>query len=170
MDAAHWHLALTHVPVVGAGFALALLAVALASRDGLVRRIALGAVVVVALTALPTYFTGEPAEKIVERLPGVSRRLIHDHEDAAQTAFAGMEIAGGLALLGLLVTARAVQVPRWIVAGMLVVTAVTVGLMAWTANRGGQIRHPEIRTGQAAAARTGESGTAAAARPAASQD
>jgi hypothetical protein len=91
MDATHWHLALTHVPVVGAGFAVALLGVALATRDRLLRRIALGAVVAVALTAVPTYLTGEPAKDVVERLPGVSRQLVEVHEEAAATALVAIE-------------------------------------------------------------------------------
>jgi hypothetical protein len=72
-----------------------------------------------------------------------------------------VEMAGGLALLGLLATARAAQVSRWIVTGLLLVTAASVGLMAWTANLGGQIRHPEIRASQAPAARTPQTASAA---------
>jgi hypothetical protein len=39
MDAAHWHLVLTHLPVVGTVFALLLLAVALVTiNEGIPRR------------------------------------------------------------------------------------------------------------------------------------
>jgi hypothetical protein len=40
-----------------------------------------GGFVLTALLALPVYFTGEPAEKVVERLPGVTEPLIEEHEN-----------------------------------------------------------------------------------------
>lgn len=146
MDAAHWHLVLTHVPVVGVLFAALVLAVALVARADAVRRLALGLVVVVALTAVPTFLTGEPAEEVVERLPGVSERVIDRHEDAAQFALGAVAITGFLALLGLLVSLRAPRVLAGVVPGTLVVTLLSGALLAWTANLGGQIRHTEIRT------------------------
>ncbi len=151
MDAVHWHLVLTHVPVVGTVFALLLLAVAVVTANQAVRRLGLAAVVVVAALALPAYLTGEPAEEIVERLPGVSEQVIDRHESAATTAFAAVEVLGVLALAGLALSLRARRVPTWVVTGMLLVTALTAGLMGRTANLGGQIRHTEIRTGAAAA-------------------
>jgi hypothetical protein len=152
MNPAHWHLLLTHVPVMGAVFTVLLLAVALPSRSPAVRRLALAAVVVVALLGLPTYFTGEGAEEAVEALPGISEAVIERHEDAAGRALIALEVAGALALLGLVGTARARRVPTWLVAGMLLVTLAGAGLLGWTANLGGQIRHPEIRAGAVASA------------------
>jgi hypothetical protein len=152
MNPAHLHLLLTHLPVVGAVFAVLLLAVGLLTRSAAVRRVALAAVVVVALLGLPTYFTGEGAEDAVEGLPGVSEALVERHEDAAGRSLVVLEAAGVLALLGLAVTARARRVPTWVVAGTLLVTAVGAGLLGWTANLGGEIRHTEIRAGAVASA------------------
>jgi hypothetical protein len=152
MNPAHLHLLLTHLPVLGAIFAVPLLATALLTRCTAVRRMALGAVVVVALLGLPTYFTGEAAEDAVEGLPGVSEALVERHEEAAARALAALEVAGAVALLGLALTLRARQVPAWILLATLLVTAVGAGLLGWTANLGGQIRHIEIRAGAAASA------------------
>lgn len=147
MDAAHWHLVLTHVPVVGVVFALLVLTLALVVGSAAIRRLSLAAVLFVALTALPTYLTGEPAGEVVERLPGVTEQVIDRHGDAATTALVTLELAGALALAGLVFTVRARSVPTWVVTGMLLVTAVSAGVLGWTANLGGQIRHTEIRTG-----------------------
>jgi uncharacterized membrane protein len=155
MNTAHVHLLLTHLPVVGAVFAVLLLATGLLTRSAAVRRVALAAVVVVALSGLPTYFTGEGAEDAVEGLPGVSETVIERHEDAAGRSLVALETAGVLALLGLAATVRARRVPAWIVAGTLLVTAVGTGLLGWTANLGGQIRHTEIRAGAVASAGEG---------------
>lgn len=147
MNAAHLHLLLTHLPVVGAVFAVLLLAAALLTRCRTVRRIALAAVVVVGLLGLPTYFSGEGAEDAVEGLPGVSEALVERHEDAATRSLVALEVAGVLSLLALAATIRARRVPAWIVAATLLVTLVSAGLLGWTANLGGQIRHTEIRAG-----------------------
>jgi hypothetical protein len=152
MNLAHVHLLLTHLPVVGAVFAVPLLATALLTRCAVVRRVALGAVVVVALLGLPAYFTGEAAEDAVERLPGIAEALVERHEDAAARALVALEVAGAVALLGLALTLRARDVPAWILVATLLVTAVGAGLLGWTANLGGQIRHTEIRAGAAASA------------------
>jgi hypothetical protein len=156
MNLAHAHLLLTHLPVVGAVFAVPLLATALLTRCTAVRRVALGAVVVVALLGLPTYFTGEGAEDVVEGLPAVSETLVERHEDAAARALVALEAAGAVALLGLALTLRARQVPAWILLATLLVAVVAAGLLGWTANLGGQIRHPEIRADAAASAGDGE--------------
>ena len=149
MDAAHWHLVLTHVPVVGVVFALLLLAVGVVAAHPVVRRLGLAAVVLVALLALPTYFTGEPAEDVLERLPGVSERVIDRHQEAATRSLIVLEVAGGLALAALVLGARTAGAPTAVVAGVLLVTAVSAGLLGWTANLGGQVRHTEIRTSEA---------------------
>jgi hypothetical protein len=146
MNAAHWHLVLTHVPVIGTLFALLALAASLVMKNEGAKRLSLGALVVVALLALPAYFTGEPAEEVVERLPGVSERVIDQHEDAARLALAAVGVAGAAALAGLLLSLRASRVPTWFVTAILLLALVSGILMAWTANLGGQIRHTEIRT------------------------
>jgi hypothetical protein len=152
MNAAHLHLLLTHLPVVGAVLVVPLLAAGLLTRCPAVRRIALAAVVVVALLGLPTYFTGEGAEDAVDGLPGVSEAVVERHEDAAGRSLVALEAAGALALLGLAATARARRVPAWIVAGTLLVSLVSAGLLGWTASLGGQIRHTEIRADAVASA------------------
>jgi hypothetical protein len=146
MNAAHWHLVLTHVPVVGTLLAFLALAASLVMKDEGAKRLSLGALVVVAFLALPTYFTGEPAEGIVDRLPGVSERVIDEHEDAATLSLVAVEVVGAAALAGLIWSLRAPRVPAWFVTAVLLLALVSGTLMAWTANLGGQIRHPEIRT------------------------
>jgi uncharacterized membrane protein len=145
MNPAHLHLALNHVPVLGALFALGLLAWGLLRRDDSVQRTALSAFVLVALAAIPVYLTGEPAEEVVERLAGVAEPAIEAHEDAALAALIGIELLGVVALAGLL--ARATRASRMIVRAVLVLALGAAGLMARTANLGGQIRHAEVRDG-----------------------
>jgi hypothetical protein len=56
-----------------------------------------------------------------------------------------MEFTGAFALIGLWQTQRASRLPRWNVAAVLILSVLTVGLMARTGNTGGDIRHEELR-------------------------
>ncbi len=154
MNWAHVHLALSHLPVIGAIFGVLLLLLALLRKSEELKRVSLGVFVITALLALPVYFTGEPAEEVVEHLPGVAESLIERHENAALFALLMAGGAGVVALAGLILFRRAEKLPGWIVAATLVLSLATSGLMGWTANLGGQIRHTEIRAGFTAPAET----------------
>ena len=145
MNWAHVHLMLSHLPVVGTIFGVLLLLLALLRKSEELKRVSLGVFVLTALLALPVYFTGEPAEKVVEHLPSVTESLIEEHEDAALFALLMAGSAGVVALAGLILFRRAERLPGWVVGAALVLSLSTSGLMGWTANRGGRIRHTEIR-------------------------
>ncbi len=150
MNTAHLHLMLNHIPVLGTVFGLGLLAFALWKRHEEFKKAALGVLVIVALLAVPAYLTGEPAGDVVKAQPGVSTGVIEQHEEAAEVAFIGLCLLGGVALAGLVWFRRGKVVPAWygtvVLAGALLVS----GLMAWTASLGGQVHHPEIRSGASA--------------------
>jgi hypothetical protein len=146
VNAAHVHLLINHIPVLGALFALLLFLAGLVMRSRDVTKVALLAMVLVALSAIPTYLTGPPAERIVEDLPGVTEAAIAQHEESAGVSLAAVEVLGLLALVGLAVSRGGRAVPTWIVVVVLILAVATSGLMARTANLGAKIRHTEIRT------------------------
>jgi uncharacterized membrane protein len=148
MNLAHLHLLLNHVPVLGTAFGLVLLVAALLTKNIMLQKVALTVFVVSALFALPVYFSGEPAEEIVEHLPGVAEPLIQQHESAAKLAILAMAALGLVSVIALAM-ARHRNFSRLVIAACCVAT-LTFGLMARTANLGGEIRHPEIRSGFAA--------------------
>ena len=145
MNGAHLHLLLNHIPVLGTFFGLALLAFAVWKRSDELRKAALGTFFIAALAATATYLTGEPAEDVVKGLPGIPRPLISRHEDAAGIALAGSIALGVLALGGLIWLRWGRQIKPWFSTLALAAAIIVTGLMAWTANLGGQIRHTEIR-------------------------
>ena len=112
-----------------------------------IKRVSLGIFAIIAVATHPVYFTGEPAEEIVDRLPGVEEPIIEEHEESALIAFTAVGILGISALGTLWRYRRADTIPkRLVIAGMILSIAVC-GLMAWTADLGGKIRHSEIRSG-----------------------
>lgn len=163
MSPAHVHLILNHVPVLGVMFGLAFLLFGALRHNAVIVRAALVLFVVAAVFAVPTYFTGEPAEEAVEHLAGVAEATIERHEDAAKIALISTALLGSLGLLFLIQSRRRTDVPKAFVATMLFLSLVTAGVLAWTANLGGEIRHTEI----AAQAVGGEPGPSA---PAARDD
>jgi len=155
MNATHLHLILNHIPVLGTAFGLGLLLFGLWRSSDELKKTALGIFVIVALAAVPVYLTGEPAEDGVESLPGVSKPIIEQHEEAAAVSFTGVVVLGVAALTGLICFRRGRLLPAWSSVSLLVASLIVSGLMAWTANLGGQIRHSEIRAGNSPAAATG---------------
>lgn len=151
MDAAHIHLLLNHVPVLGAVFAAILISVGILRRDEPWQRIGLWTLIVTGITAVVVYLTGEPAEELVEGAAGFSHDAVERHEEIAlwATYAAG---AAGAAAVGTLAWFRSRPLPRALVTGLLVLNLILVGFMAWTANSGGKVSHPELRGETAAQA------------------
>lgn len=150
MDALHIHLLLNHFPVIGTIIGVALLLLGFFTKSDAIKRASLAVVFGVALLTIPVYLTGEPAEERVEKAVGVSKAIIEEHEDAAMPALIAMEITGFVALIGLFVSFRISRFANVSFVAALILSLVTFGLIARTANLGGQIRHVEIRTGTAA--------------------
>ncbi|MBU6398680.1 MAG: hypothetical protein KGS61_00045 [Verrucomicrobia bacterium] len=146
MSAAHWHLLLNHLPVLGLALGVGWLAVAVGQRSRHWERLGLETLVVVAILTIPTYLTGKPAAAFIQPLDGAAQALIDRHEETAQLASAATLLLGLLALAGRLGFHRAQAFHPWFTLTVLTLGLIAVGLMAWTANLGGQVRHPEIRS------------------------
>jgi uncharacterized membrane protein len=145
MNGAHLHLVLNHFPVIGLVFAVGLLAVAQFRRNPELARVAAASLVVVAAVSIIVYMTGEPAEEIVEELPGMSHDLIEAHEEAALIALFLLEGLGVLALAGLFFFRDPKPLPKWFVPGLLAMSLIAVAWVGWTSHLGGHISHPESR-------------------------
>ncbi len=142
---AHVHLLLNHVPVIGTILGIFLLIVALLRKSEDLKKVSLSFFVVMAAVAVPAYLTGEPAEGIVRDLPGVSREMIEQHEEAALVALIVLVVLGLCCLACLYFFRHAPAMPTWVVAALLVLSIVAGCLMAYTANLGGQVHHQELR-------------------------
>jgi hypothetical protein len=146
MNPAHLHIILNHIPVIGIPFGAALLIYGFLRKSQELRTAGLLVFVAIALVTIPTFLTGKAAEDVVEDLPGVSEHLIENHERAATIALIATSILGGLSLIRLLIPTRFVAVGT---PASILILALSLGVAGWlakTANLGGQIRHPEIRT------------------------
>lgn len=149
MDPAHLHLLVNHVPILGTLFALVLGLYGAIRRQPAVVRAALLALVVSGAMSVVALRSGEGAEEAVERLPGVSERMIHEHEEAAEAANIAAVILALLALGVLVWKRKEPEIGPLPTTAVLIGAAIVFALMARTGNLGGQIRHSEIRPGTA---------------------
>jgi len=146
LSAAHWHLLLNHVPVLGTIFGALLLLAALILRNGTLVRTSLTVFVIVAIATIPVYLTGGGAEEIIEGGPGVSSEsLMVQHARFGLIASIAVAVLGLLSLVAMGGARGKSTIPSWIGPSVLIVALVVSGLFAWTATLGGQINHPEIR-------------------------
>jgi uncharacterized membrane protein len=145
MNFAHIHLVLNHIPIIGIPVALVFLAYGMWTKHAVMTRFSLLVLAVVAVSVLPVYLTGEPAEEVVEHLPGVGESFIESHEDAGKLSFILTLITGSVALLAFFFHAN--QTYGHILSyAVIAVACAAVLSLAYTANLGGQIRHTEFRT------------------------
>jgi hypothetical protein len=156
----HAHLILVHLPLVGLFAAVIPLTWGALRRD---RTSTLLGLVLAGLFALTTPLVTEMGERAEERLEHATgplaldregARWLHEHEERAETGAVVLYIAGGLFVAGVVAGARWSQpaVTRGLAAGGLVLCVGSIAALAWVADAGGKIRHPELREGVAAPA------------------
>ena len=141
---AHIHLMLNHIPVIGIGVVIAFLLAGRARGSRELEWVSLQMFVALALLTIPVYLTGSPASHQMRELPGVARETIQRHSSAADFAFASVEALGALSLGALVRFRSPAAVPTRLITALLALALTALGLMIWTANLGGRIRHPEI--------------------------
>lgn len=145
MNAAHLHLMLNHLPVLGAPFVALLLAWGLLRQQRDLVRAGLGAAVIVAALTYPVFLTGEPAEHLVEDSAWFDEPRVHEHEERAEAGLIAILITGTIAGLGLWQSRDARDVNRLFSGATLAGLALSAGLIGWAALAGGEIRHDEVR-------------------------
>lgn len=158
MNLAHVHLLLNHFPVIGTIIGLGLFLSSMVGKSEDLKRAGLVVILGIALLTIPTYLSGNAAQLAIKNLPGVSGTLMVEHQNAALLAYVFMEITGAAAWFGLWQFRRNSRLGRGTLSIILLLSVLTVGLMANAANIGGAIRHPEILSdpqGTATAAKVG---------------
>ena len=143
----HVHIILNHFPTVGFVFALGIYALALLLNNTVMKRTGLALFVICAVLGVPTFVTGNASMWALTDPPvrGISKAVINAHRDWALYTLLGLGFTGVTAWIELW---RYRQVGRFsnpFLALVLVFGVITLGIMAETGHRGGQINHPEIR-------------------------
>lgn len=146
MNGAHIHLVTNHIPVLGALASTAFVFWAGRKKDISLIKFSYQFIFLIGLLSLPAFFSGEPAEEVIEHLPGITESMIEAHEDFAKFALIATEVLAALAIYGLFLSRKNSEsaIQFWKV--IFIFSLINVALMMRTANLGGEIRHPEIRS------------------------
>lgn len=143
MNPTHIHLLLNHFPIIGTLIGSSILFYSIIKKQNTGKNIGGFVIVIMALIAIPVLLTGDPAEDSIKHLSGISKTLIHDHEEAAEKAFWLMELTGVFSLLALVLSKiKSTFAPKAFLITF-VFSFITFFAMAWTGYLGGKIRHPE---------------------------
>jgi hypothetical protein len=151
IPAPHLHLIINHIPLLGMLYGAFLLVVYFFRQNlGSVLLIALGLILISALFSVPTFYSGEWAEDIVENQSHVSETFIHEHEESAEITVWFLAAAGLLTVFECLLSLLSIYFKNGtLVKRLSILTLLTsviaIGLTARTANLGGKISHPELR-------------------------
>ncbi len=155
MNLVHVHLLLNHFPIIGMIIGLGLFLLGLFMKSDDLKRASLLVMLGISILAIPTYMSGSGAQEIVCPTPegakvpppcpdkNIMRAAIDAHNDTAMAAFFVIEFLGVFAWLGLWQYRRLGKVTTANVAAIVLLSVITLGLMAAAGNTGGAVRHPE---------------------------
>lgn len=149
MNQAYMHLLTNHIPVLGMVFGFIILMWGIISRKKEIKMVAYFLFLAASLGGLIAFNTGEAAEDVAEKVEGVSKTVIHDHEEAGETAIYLIVGVGILSLLGFYAEVKNKKIAPAVAIVVLIAAIIAFILTARTSYLGGKIRHTEI-TGQKA--------------------
>lgn len=145
-NGAQLHLLVNHIPVLGFPFLVLLLIVALFSKIAEVKRYTLVASVAIGLSSLLPFWTGEPAEEVIEKMPGVSEHLIEEHEEIAEKAMVLAVFTAVVAAIFWVWDRKKPLLINRFIGALIILSLINTVFMGIASHEGGKIRHPEIRT------------------------
>ncbi|MCL8008343.1 hypothetical protein M8845_13005 [Gelidibacter japonicus] len=145
MNDVHFHLVVTHLPIVGVLIGFLVLLTGYFTKSPQVKTTALGIFIFSALSAIAAFYTGEAAEDIVENLQGISETLIHTHEEQAELFYIMMLILGGASLVTMFIQYKKSTFAKYGFIVVLLLSVSSIVMSKFVGTSGGEIIHAEIR-------------------------
>ncbi|MFV5690009.1 hypothetical protein ACM55M_15440 [Flavobacterium sp. ZT3R25] len=145
MNDAHLHMVVNHFPIIGTILGLGVLIAGIILKNNSVINTAYALFIVAALFALASMATGEGAEEMVEDMPNIGKRIIHEHEEIAEKLAIVLYLLGAISILGLILNIKNHSKAIFISFAAVIVAIVSVYLTTLVGTSGGEIRHTEIR-------------------------
>lgn len=145
MNDAHLHMVVNHFPIIGTIFGLGILITGIILKNNSVKNTAYVLFIVAAVFAAFSMGTGEGAEEMVEDMPNIGKRIIHEHEEIAEKLALVLYLLAAISLTGLIMNIKNHSKAKLIsfIAVIVAIGAVYIATLVGTS--GGEIRHTEIR-------------------------
>ena len=144
MNQTHIHLIITHLPIFGSIFGGMVLAYGLLTKSKQTLIAGYILLIISALGAGIAYLTGEEAEEVVEKIPGIIKNAISQHEDSALIALILLILLGLSSIFGIYFVLKQSVLSFKIAFLTLVISLISFGVISYTGYLGGKIRHTEI--------------------------
>jgi len=149
MNAAHVHLLLNHLPIIGILVGFIILVSGFVIKSALTKRIGNITLFFAAVFVYPSFNTVEGAEEVVENLPGVNEGLIEKHEELAEQMVNFVTILLPLLLATFYADWKQKGFLKYAQWAVLAIAFIVIVYGKLVGTSGGEIRHTEIRTQQA---------------------
>ncbi|WP_276504325.1 hypothetical protein [Terrimonas pollutisoli] len=149
MNQAYFHLLVAQLPVPGSIAGALVLAYGLRTKSNHAKIASCILLIISSIGAGIFYLAGEAAEETVEKIQGILKTAIDQHEDFAIIVLAALIIPCVISLIGVSLTLRKASVIRFVALSTPVISFVSFALVARPAYLGGKIRHTEFYSGKA---------------------
>ncbi|MEY4433437.1 MAG: hypothetical protein RLZZ44_1571 [Bacteroidota bacterium] len=146
MNGAHLHMVVNHFPIIGTILAIGILIAGLLSKNRSIINTAYVLFVIGAVFGILSMNTGEGAEELVEDMPGIGWKIIHEHEELAEKMALLLDILGVLSLVGLYLQYKKNGKEKLLSYIILLISVASLFVIQKVGTSGGEIRHTEIRS------------------------
>ncbi|MCF6128663.1 hypothetical protein L1S35_03210 [Flavobacterium sp. AS60] len=146
MNDAHLHLVVNHFPIIGTIFGFGILIAGIVFKSNTVKNVSYVIFIIAAIFAAISMSTGEGAEELVEDMPDIGKKIIHEHEEIAEKLALVLYMLGAVSLMGLYTNIKNHNKAKLVSFLALGIAIIGVVLAKSVGTTGGEIRHTEIRT------------------------
>lgn len=148
MNGAHIHLLLNHFPIIGTIIGFLVLVAGFVLKSTIIKRVGLGILVFTSIIGIPAFLSGDKAEDVIEKLPGISENIIKQHEEIAEVFIWLIGLTGIFSLITLYMDLKEKSINTILYYVVLAITFVSIIVSKNVGTTGGEIRHPEIRNAE----------------------
>jgi uncharacterized membrane protein len=145
MNEAHLHMVVNHFPIIGTILAIGILIAGLLSKNRSIINTSYVLFVIGAIFGILSMNTGEGAEELVEDMPGIGWKIIHEHEELAEKMALLLDILGVLSLVGFYLQYKKNAKEKSVSYIILLIGIASLFVIQKVGTSGGEIRHTEIR-------------------------
>lgn len=145
MNDAHLHMVVNHFPIVGTIVAIGILIAGLLNKNQSIINTAYVLFIIGAVFGILSMNTGEGAEELVEDMPGIGWKIIHEHEELAEKMALLLDVLGILSLIGFYFQYKNNPKQKLVSYTILILGIASLFVIQKVGTSGGEIRHTEIR-------------------------
>jgi uncharacterized membrane protein len=145
MNEAHLHMVVNHFPIIGTILAIGILIAGLLSKNRSIINTSYVLFVIGAIFGILSMNTGEGAEELVEDMPGIGWKIIHEHEELAEKMALLLDVLGVLSLVGFYFQYKKNAKEKLVSYIILLIGIASLFVIQKVGTSGGEIRHTEIR-------------------------